>query len=88
MSLFQNRRKRVMDKTKRDIDLGLSVLTAISKDGKVWSHRDIALVCGCSKSYIQLIEQQSLKKLRIKLKYGKHKHILTENDLECFIQNY
>ena len=77
-----------MHKTKGDIDLGLSVLATLSNDEEVWSHRDIAHVCGCSKSYIQLIEQQSLKKLRLKLKYGKQKHILTENDLTCFIQNY
>ena len=77
-----------MHQTKRDIDLGLSVLATLSKDGEVWTHRDIANVCGCSKSYIQLIEQQSLKKLRLKLKFGNHKHILTEDDLTCFIQNY
>lgn len=48
-----------------EIDAGLLLLMSTpAPDGGVWSHREIAYVCGCSRSYIWLLEQRALRKLR------------------------
>ena len=47
------------------IDAGLLLLMSTPAPGDgVWSHREIAYVCGCSRSYIWLLEQQALENLR------------------------
>jgi hypothetical protein len=47
------------------IDAGLMLLLYARKpDGGVWSHREIASVCGCSRALINYYEQAALKKLR------------------------
>jgi len=45
------------------IDAGLLLLVATTPPDRVWGHREIAYVCGCSRTMIWLIEQAALRKL-------------------------
>jgi DNA-directed RNA polymerase specialized sigma subunit len=46
------------------IDLGLAIIAAVRRPGESLTLRDMAEICGCSKSAIWLIERAALKKLR------------------------
>ena len=47
------------------IDAGLTLLLArAAQDGRIYSHREIAEVCGCSWQFIWQTEQRALKKLK------------------------
>lgn len=50
-----------------NIDIGLSVLCAVSQRGDVLTIDDIADVCECSRNSIILLEKKALKKLKKKL---------------------
>jgi len=50
-----------------DIDLGLTVLCAITPPGHEWSQYDIAEICDCSRSLIYQIERRAMRKLKAKL---------------------
>ena len=48
-----------------DIDAGLLLLSTMPAPGnRPWTHDEIAYVCGCSRSYIWLLEKSGIKKLR------------------------
>lgn len=48
-----------------EIDSGLLLLMSTpAPENRVWTHDEIAYVCGCSRSYIWLLEQRALRKLR------------------------
>lgn len=57
------------------VDIGLVALVDRSTPGQTWTHRQIAHVCGCSKSFIQLIELTALKKLRKKMYLSKYQEL-------------
>lgn len=46
-----------------DIDIGLTVLCSVARNGDTLSNREIADVCGCDHSYISHITRAALKKL-------------------------
>lgn len=50
------------------LDAGLECLAAAAKPGQRFSHRQIAFVCGCSRSWIFLIEKRAMKKIRERLR--------------------
>lgn len=47
---------------------GLRLAAAVSRPGQRWSHRDLAYVCGVSRTWIYLIERQALRKIRFAMK--------------------
>lgn len=70
-SASQPRGPAVVGKTTRGtlsksqrIDLGLAVIAAVRRPGESLTLRDMAEICGCSKSAIWLIERAALNKLR------------------------
>lgn len=54
-----------------DIDLGLAVAGLHARRGVPMTVGKIAAFCGCSRSYIQQIEERALRKLRVKLQFHK-----------------
>lgn len=54
--------------SKPSIDLGLAKLSKTTKSGQNFSHGEIANACGCSRTRIQMIEMQALKKVTAILK--------------------
>jgi transcriptional regulator len=55
-------------KTRKEIDLGLDVILAVSRPGQRWPTRDIAYVCGCTNTNIFIIEKRALKKIRERMR--------------------
>lgn len=51
--------------TKISVDLGLSVLCAITPKGQTYTRGEIAAVCDCSESLMWHIEQRALRKARV-----------------------
>lgn len=47
-----------------DIDVGLSVLCAVTPPGYTWTHKEIAEFCGCSWQYIFQLEKSAIEKLQ------------------------
>jgi hypothetical protein len=56
-----------------EIELALSVLCAITPPGFHWTIRDIAEVCGCTKSKIECIQIRASKKFA-KAARARHLH--------------
>lgn len=50
------------------IDAGLICLKAAQRPGQKFTHQDIAFVCGCSRTFIFLVEKAALRKIREKLR--------------------
>lgn len=46
------------------IDVGLTLLLAVTPRGVTRTHGEIAYVCGCTRNAIWIIEQRALRKLR------------------------
>ena len=51
-----------------EIELALSVICVISPRGFVWTIRDIAEICGCTKSKIECIQIRASKKFALAAK--------------------
>lgn len=56
---------------KSQIDLGLAISHALTKEGQRRSCAEIAAFCGCSLQYIQAVEFRALKKLRRRLQVSR-----------------
>jgi|SaaInlV_100m_DNA_6_1039743.scaffolds.fasta_scaffold21399_1 hypothetical protein len=52
-----------------NVDIALSVLCSISKQGESLSSIELADMCDCSTGYIQSIERKAIKKLRNKARH-------------------
>jgi len=52
----------------KDIDIGLSVCLAVRRPGETLSLRDIAHICGYSRTSVFNVEKRALNKLRRELK--------------------
>jgi DNA-directed RNA polymerase sigma subunit (sigma70/sigma32) len=50
--------------TRREIDLGLALLSVANRDREEMTYEDIAAWCGCHRSRIEQIEKGALRKLR------------------------
>lgn len=48
----------------KNADIGLSVLLAVRMPGETLTQREIADICGCSRTTIFNIEKSALKKIR------------------------
>jgi hypothetical protein len=55
-----------------DIDLGLAVLCIITPPGVSWTMRDIADICGCTKTEIETIQRSASRKF---LRVAKARHL-------------
>jgi transcriptional regulator len=52
----------------KEFDMRLAVLNSIRKRGECLNQRDIARVCGCSRSLVHQIEQRALRKIRTRIR--------------------
>jgi hypothetical protein len=50
------------------VDAGLLMLVATTSPERPWTHREIAYVCGCSRTNIWLIEQAAWRKIKRELR--------------------
>ena len=62
-------RMKFYGQTKIDIELGLTAIMMHKGEDQIVDTKDIAEICGCSRSTINNIERNAIRKLRV------HKHL-------------
>lgn len=52
----------------KDFDMALDVLNTVRLPGEQISHRQIASICGCSRTLVHQIEKRALRKIRTRIR--------------------
>jgi transcriptional regulator len=57
-----------MSRANKNFDAALEVIATVMRPGEILGQREIAEICGCSRSLIHQIEKKALRKIRERMR--------------------